>query len=130
MCSITILYYTIMRIQRYCISAEEHRVETIATSPNTALGSIRPSNLWVGYRDRPLKVHFLNPEVLTNESWTFDKNILTTDTILAWATYWNGHGQHYPRIAITETTKQHAEIRVKFDCEYMPMLAYLLYIYI
>ena len=89
----------------------------IPTSPNTALGSIRPSNLWAGYRDQPLKVHFLNPEVLVNESWTFDKNILTTDTILAWATYWNGHAEQYPRIAITEATKQEAEIRVKFDCK-------------
>ena len=104
-------------MQRLCCSDEP--VEGVDLPDDVALGSIRPSKLWRGYKDRPLKVFFLNPKVLKDDRWTFDNNILTTSTILAWATYWNSHADHYPRIAITEaTSKDEAEIRVKFNRKY------------
>ena len=80
-----------------------------------AFGSIRTSQLWDtgSFRD-PLKVHFMNPEVLENENWMCGRNLLTANTVLAWATFWNGPAEHYPKLAGIHANKQEAQIRVYF----------------
>ena len=80
-----------------------------------AHGSVRLTLRWDKTRFQELKIHFLNPKTLEKEKWLCGRKVLTTDLILAWATYWNSHATHYPRLADMEATKEDAQIRVFFD---------------
>ena len=56
----------------------------------------------------------MNPDLLEQENWTVGKNPLTPNTVLAWATYWNSHSIHYPKLADVYATSSEAQIRVLF----------------
>ena len=89
------------------------------TQNDVAHGSVRLSLRWDTTRFRePLKIHFLNPDVLEREKWKCGRKVLTTDLILAWATFWNGNATHYPKLADLDATRDEAQIRVFFDSEY------------
>ena len=80
-----------------------------------AFGAVRTSQLWdmATFRE-PLKVHFMNPDLLEQENWTVGRNLLTPNIVLAWATYWNGPSIHYPKLADMYATSKEAQIRVLF----------------
>ena len=62
-----------------------------------------------------LKVYFLNPDILEDEHWKCGhEGPLTVDTILAWATFWNGHAEYYPKISNYKAEARKAHIRVEF----------------
>ena len=74
--------------------------------------------LW-GPRDKVLKVHFLNPDVLSEEGWMCGDASMNVDNVLAWATgAWNiSVLPDIPKFEYTNS-RARAHIRVYFGGEY------------
>ena len=80
-------------------------------SPSAAAGAyIRRSKLW---RQKILKVHFINPEDI--QYWRCGGDAMTTTTIMAWAVgAWNSpFYANIPKFVVTDSTRK-ADIRVQF----------------
>ena len=95
------------------------------TIPGCHPGLIHPGQRWDTDLIKALKVHFLNPEVLSAEKWKCGNDPLTITTILSWATYWNRPNQKYPEIANEKAKKEVAHIRVEFSSESKFFLVFL-----
>ena len=78
---------------------------------------VQSSKLW-GPRERPLKVHFLNPEVLEEEGWMCGNAPMNVDNVLSWATgAWNSNAfRAIPKFRFTDSPAR-AHIRVYFGGE-------------
>ncbi len=90
--------------------------------PTTNISTENNQGAWVPYhllwdvKEVPeLKVHFLNPDILEDDHWTCGhEGPLTVDIILAWATFWNGHAEYYPKFSNYVAKPRKAYIRVAF----------------
>ena len=74
---------------------------------------MQTDKMW-GTRDRPLKVHFLNSEVLEEKGWMCGDAPMNVDNVLAWAQQWNSNAfPAIPKFDFTNSAKI-AHIRVHF----------------
>ncbi len=115
-------------MQMFCTTDDEklEQVDPADASniPTDAQGGVaRYHLLWDVKLVPELKVHFLNPEILTKDNWTcgHSHDQLTANNVLDWATVWNNRAKSYPLIADELATKETAHIRVEFtsDSEYV-----------
>ena len=89
--------------------------------PNS-FGPVRISKLWDTRNfQNPLKVHFMNTELLMQENWRVGQSScpLTPKIVLAWARYWNAHSGnaheiYYPLLDDKHASRDEAQIRVFF----------------
>ena len=88
--------------------------------PGSLPGVIQKNLLWEKRSPFILRVYFINPEVLRNESWKCGDEPLTTEHILAWAFVWNNPAYtNYPRISTDRALNlQESEIRIEFGSKY------------
>ena len=76
---------------------------------------MRLSQLWAV---KELKIHFMNPNVLAEDNWTYCGFQLNPAQILDWVDPWNKNSKFYPIISLDPIMKeqqQDAHIRVWFD---------------
>ena len=96
-------------------------------SPNDVNRPDRAQSAWMqtdkmwGPRDKQLKVHFLNSEVLEDEGWMCGDAPMNVDNVLAWAQQWNSNA--FPAIPKFEfsNSRERADIRVHFGGECRPV---------
>lgn len=105
----------------YCTepaSVEQTDSRSDVSRPSGAQGAwMQTDKMWDRERDNPLKILFLNPEVLEDEQWMCGESLMNVDNVYAWARRWNSKAlPHIPNFSMTNSAKK-AHIRVRFGGE-------------
>ena len=100
------------------MSVEQTDSQNGVSRPSGAAGAWMQTDKKWGQRDNPLKIHFLNPDVLEDENWMCGEGQMNIDNILAWARRWNNKAfPDIPNFGFTNSAEK-AHIRVNFGSEY------------